>query len=249
VEFAAIQRITEEFWATVGESEPFPRLLEPAVLWALPLAVFKLPRLWVSDVQSWLAERGIRFQLETGDRPLHGCLLAYGGRGCVLLDGADSAADLRFSLAHEAAHFLLDYHLPRQRAVSRLGPRILEVFDGNRPATVEERVHALLSHVSVGFHTHLMERERNGVMGCDAASEREGGADRLALELLAPEQDVRQNVAQAGRLTHGQDRPGIATRVLQEDFGLPPAVAMVYARVLYPAARTFSVREWLGQGR
>ena len=84
---AAIQRIAEEFWAQVGEPEPFPRLLEPAVLWVLPLAVFKLPRLWVRDVQGWLAARGVRFQLETGDRPLHGCLFAFGGRGCVLLNG------------------------------------------------------------------------------------------------------------------------------------------------------------------
>jgi hypothetical protein len=128
VERATIQGIAEEFWAEVGELEAFPRLLESAVLWALPLGIFKLPRLWVSDAQSWLAQRGIRFCLETGDRPLHGCLLAYRGRGCVLLNGADSLAESRFSLSHEVAHFLLDYHRPRQRAVKRLGPSILEVF-------------------------------------------------------------------------------------------------------------------------
>ena len=77
----AIQGIAEEFWAAVGEPEPFPRLLEPAVLWALPLAVFKLPRLWVRDVQGWLARHSIHFLLETSDRPLHGCLLALGVEG------------------------------------------------------------------------------------------------------------------------------------------------------------------------
>lgn len=247
VERATIQRIVEEFWAAVGEPEPFPRLLEPAVLWALPLAIFKLPRLWVRDVQWWLAGRGIRFQLETGDWPLHGCLLAFGGRGCVLLNGGDSLDEVRFSLAHEAAHFLLDYHQPRLHAVSRLGPRILEVFDGHRPATVQERVHAALSHVPIGFHTHLMERHPNGVMGCDATSEHEGGADHLALELLAPEIDVRRQVAGARRATSRQVTVEVAELVLQEEFGLPSIVAAGYARLLFPTARSRSVREWLRQ--
>ena len=127
-----IKRIAANFWKDVGKPEPFPRSLEPAVYWALPLGVFKLPRLWVSDVQVWLAEQGIQFELETEDRSLHGCLIARLGRGCVFLNGTDSDAELRFSLAHEVAHFLLDYHLPRQAAVNRLGPSVLEVFDGLR---------------------------------------------------------------------------------------------------------------------
>lgn len=242
---ASIQRAAEEFWAQVGEQEPFPRLLEPAVLWALPLAVFKLPRLWVKDVQGWLAARGVRFRLETGDRPLHACLFAYGGRGCVLLSGDDGPNELRFSLAHEVAHFLMDYNHPRLRAVSRLGPQILEVFDGHRPATVQEQVHAILSHVPIGFHTHLMERQGNGVMGCDAASDHEGGADHLALELLAPELEVRRRVArQAG---DHQTRAEEAETILRQDFGLPAAVAVGYARLLFPAGRNHSVREWLKQ--
>lgn len=247
MERAAIQHIAEEFWSSVGEPEPFPRLLEPAILWALPVAVFKLPRLWVRDVQVWLADRGIRFQLETGDRPLHGCLLAFGGRGCVLLNGADNGDELRFSLAHEAAHFLLDYYQPRLRAVNRLGPRILEVFDGHRPATVQERFHAVLSHVPVGFHTHLMERQGNGAMGCGATSEHEGGADLLALELLAPELEVRCHVAATRRSSGHQHPAAIAELVLRKEFGLPSTVAMSYAGLLYPTTRNRSVREWLRQ--
>jgi hypothetical protein len=247
VERATIQRIAEEFWASVGEPEPYPRLLEPAVLWVLPLAVFKLPRLWVGDVQGWLADRGIRFQLETSDRPLHGCLLAFGGRGCVLLNGADGPDELRFSMAHEVAHFLLDYHEPRLRAVNRLGPRILEVFDGYRPATVQERVHAVLSHVPVGFHTHLMDRQGNGVMGCDLTSDHEGGADHLALELLAPEMEVRRHVAAARRSSGHQNPAEVAELVLRKEFGLPSTVATGYAGLLYPTIRNLSVREWLRQ--
>lgn len=248
MEAASIQRVAEEFWADVGEPEPFPRSLETAVLWALPMAVFKFPRLWVSDAQEWMAEHGVGFRLPSGNRPLHGCLLAYDGRACVLLNGADAPKELRFSLAHEVAHFLLDYHLPRQRAVSRLGPSILDVFDGRRPPSVEERVSALLRHVSIGFHTHLMERG-SGTMGCETALERESGADRLALELLAPEIRVRQRVASVGRGASDADWEALAVEVLESDFGLPKQVAAVYSRLLYPGPRVPSIREWLRQRR
>ena len=166
-------------------------------------------------------------------------------RGCVLLNGADGAAELRFSLAHEVAHFLLDYHLPRQTAAERLGPTVLEVFDAHRPPTVSERVHAVLSGVSVGFHTHLMERSRNGVMGCGTVGEREESADNLALELLAPEQVARRRVAEVSGFARNQAQIQTAIDTLQSDFGLPPVMANIYGRRLYPAAPPLSVREWL----
>jgi hypothetical protein len=237
-----IQRIADEFWTAVGWMEPFPRQLETAVLWALPLAIFKLPRLWISDIESWLSERGISFHVGTGNRPLHGCLLAYGGRGCVLLNGADSSEDLRFSLAHEAAHFILDYFNPRQLAVKQLGPAILEVFDGRRLPTVKERVHAILGRVPVGFHAHLMEREENGAMGL--ICELEDSADLLAVELLAPQCEIRMKVCHLGHL---KDQVEVTAQILQKDFGLPQKVAGVYACWLYPRVRVRSVREWLRQ--
>ena len=78
-----VRRIADEFWELAGGAEPFPRSLEPAVFWALPLGVFKLPRLWIKDVELWLFEHGINFKLQTEDRPLHGCLIANNGRGCI----------------------------------------------------------------------------------------------------------------------------------------------------------------------
>lgn len=242
-----IKRIAANFWKDVGKPEPFPRSLEPAVYWALPLGVFKLPRLWVSDVHVWLAEQGIQFELKTEDRSLHGCLIARLGRGCVLLNGTDSDAELRYSLAHEVAHFLLDYYLPRQAAVDELGPGVLEVFDGLRPATVQERVHAVLSQTSVGFHTHLMERNSNGVMGCSTVEEHEERADRLAVELLAPEKEALHRVTKAVRSGDGLDRIQLANHLLQKEFGLPPSIAMLYGRRLFRSTPKISIRYWLQQ--
>lgn len=244
----ALQRLAEEFWSRVGKPEPFPRQLETAVLWTLPLAVFKLPRLWVRDVREWLVIHGIRFQLETDDRPLRACLLAYAGRGCVFLNGVDSLEEQRFSIAHEVAHFLLDYHYPRLHAVSRLGPAILEVFDGQRPATLKERVHAVLSHVPIGFHTHLMGRQGNDALGYATYAtidSHEEDADHLALELLAPEREVRRFL---GRYAIGHPSLAqVAQGILQQDFGLPGAVAAEYAQLLFAAQKNQSVRGWLKQ--
>lgn len=241
-----LARIVEDFWARAREPEPFPRNLERPIMWALPLAVVKLPRLWVRDVEVWLERRGIRFQLGCDDRPLHGCLVAYGGRGCVLLDGADPKDEQRFSLAHETGHFLLEYLLPRERAVSQLGTSILEVFDGLRAPTVEERVHAVLGHVPIGVHTHLMERRTNTVPGCGKITGAEARADRLALELLAPAAEVRRMLARLGHPARAQERLKLAREVLTCDFGLPPSVAVLYSKtILGPEEGEPSVKEWL----
>jgi Zn-dependent peptidase ImmA (M78 family) len=241
------QLIADEFWTAAGGREPFPCQLEPSILWALPIAVIKLPRLWVLDVEAWLAERSIQFQFGTANRPLHGSLLAYRGRGCVLLNGADSDSELRYSLAHETAHFLLNYLRPRRKAASLLGPVILEVFDGLRPATARERVHGILGRIPIGFHVHFMERSTSGTVDSDAVMELEDNADLLALEIISPEEEVRRRVAQVLNNEHHHRRVDVALRLLLEEFGLPSGVAEGYARYLYPPVRASSVREWLHQ--
>jgi hypothetical protein len=242
-----LDHIVEEFWSKAGEPEPFPRNLERPILWALPLAVLKLPRLWVRDVEAWLEQRGIPFRLGYADRPLRGCLVAYGGRGCVLLDGADPEEERRYSLAHEAAHFLLDYLQPRERAVSRLGTAILDVFDGLRAPTVDERVDAVLGDAPIGVHTHLMERQPDGVLGCGRIVAAESQADRLALELLAPASEVQGRLAHLRRPSSFQGCVDLAVEVLAGDFGLPPAVAGPYAKLIIRCWRGGpSFREWVG---
>ena len=242
-----LERIVEEFWSKAGGREPFPRNLEQPILWGLPLAILKLPRLWVRDVEAWLEQRGVPFRLGCADRPLRGCLVAYGGRGCVLLDGADPEDERRFSLAHEAAHFLLDYVKPRERAVARLGAAILEVFDGLRGPTVDERVDAVLGHASIGVHTHLMERQPDGVLGCGRIAGAESRADRLALELLAPAGEAQRRVARFRRPSTFQGGVALAVEVLTGDFGMPTAMAEPYAKLIIRSWRGGpSFREWLG---
>lgn len=242
-----LQSTVDEFWRSVGEPDSFPRAFDQAVLWALPVAVVELSHLSVRRVDAWLVQRGIEVGLDAAEHPLHGCVIAYAGTGVVVLDVADPEDERRFTLAHELAHFLVEYFYPRQRAISRLGPRITEVLDGRRASTVEERVHAALQHASLGVHTHLMPRRPDGSLGCGRLAEAENRADRLALELMAPAAEVERRVAQHERPASFQQGAERTARVLVDDFGLPSDVATDYAKAL--CARWYSgpsMRQWLG---
>jgi hypothetical protein len=241
-----LRHAANQFWVAAGEVEAFPRRLEAPVSWGQPLAIFKIPRLCVADVEHRLAESGIEFKVKTPDRGLHGCLVAFAGKGIVFLDGSDPPNELRFSLAHEVAHFIIDYVWPRERAIERLGLPIVDVLDGYRQPTVSERIDAVLGDAPVGVHAHLMDRSPSGSLGCGRIAGVEHRADRLALELLAPEYEVRR-AFQVHRFTGQNGNLAEAGDFLTDTFGLPKSVAKEYARFLGAIGRrNDSVRNWLG---
>lgn len=241
----------DRFWQDAGGAGPFPRNLERAISYALPLAVTRFPHaMWTRHVQEWLAAQLAPLALDGPDRPLHGCLIAWRGHGWILMDGTDPEDELRFTLAHEAAHFMLDYLAPRARAARRYGSGVMEVLDGLRPATTAERVDAVLAGVPVGVLTHLMERRPDGAFGCAEVGGMEMRADRLALELLAPAAEVRGRIDPTA-LAGARETAVVATLALLVDtFGLPRGAAAAYAERLCGAwFGRRSVRAWLGLAR
>jgi hypothetical protein len=224
--------LADRFWADAGAAEPFPRDLRRAIARAVPLTVVSLPDLRLAGVRDWLLRNGVACPCPGRDRRLRGCLVARSECGVVFLDGADPEDEQRFSLAHELAHFLRHYHRPRREAVRRLGELVSEVFDGLRPPTTAERIGALLADVRVGFHVHLLGRDGGAAV---AVAERE--ADRLAFELLAP----------AAAVLPGGTEAVLAER-LGSRFGLPPAKARAYARLLAPPPDTDPLLGRLGFG-
>ena len=239
-----IQRLSEEFWEMADAQESFPRDLETAILWTLPVAIIKVPRLRISDARDWLEQRNLPLTVD-GDRALHACLIAFGGRGLVFLDGMNPLDELRFSLAHEVGHFIIDYFEPRRIALARFGADIANVLDGRRPPTVEERGAAILSNTSVGVYRHLMARTPSGGIGCSRIAESENTADQLALELLAPAELVRELLA--AELKSCKPSQAEITGLLKETFGLPTSVAARYSLKFDPAdKKDRSVKEWLG---
>lgn len=235
----------EAFWRLAGPGKPFPRSLESAVSWALPLALVKRSPLEISTLNTWLSMRGVRAPFPICNRRLRACLIAKAGRGMVFLDGSDPENEQRFSLAHEIAHFLCDYLHPRENALAALGDGIRAVLDGERPPTPEEQLSSILRGVEVGTFTHLMARSPSGLRL--ETLEAEDRADRLALELLAPRGAVLNRLKAQNIRWRTTSAVRTASQMLKREFGLPAAVAETYGRMLVLSQRCArSFREWLG---
>jgi hypothetical protein len=229
------------FWQAAGAPEPFPRSLRRSIARGLPMTVVSLPGLGVDKVRDWLEEHHVGCPCRVNDRPLRACLAARGGWGYVFLDGTDPEDEQRFSLAHELAHFLRHYWQPRRQASHRLGPQVLDVFDGVRPPTAAERLHAVLAGVPLGFHWHLMQRDTPDSRIALA----EDDADRLACELLAPADAVARHAGGTWALAC----PELLAALLRDVFGLPLPQALAYGRLLVPVPLVDPLLLRLGKNR
>jgi Zn-dependent peptidase ImmA (M78 family) len=240
----------ERFWSRAGITEAFPRSLERAAAWALPLVVVKLPRLCLPELRDWLEQRNIPFTFSFPDRRLRACLIARGGHGLIFLDGSDADDERRFSLAHEMAHFILDCLEPREKVLKFLGDAGHAVLNCERPPTAEERLRGVLHGVQLTTYLHLMERTPAGSVERLLVLEAEDRADRLALELLAPKETVLTRLAEKGADWCSTEVHALVRETLTQEFGLPETVAETYAQMLvmqqqHPA----SFRQWLGVKR
>lgn len=225
-----VRAMAEAFWRRAGEVEPFPRTMQAAIMRALPVAIVLLPRLHLSSVERWLRQRHVPFRFPCKNRRLHGCVVAYRGLGVIFADGTDGPGELRLTLAHEAAHFLVDYLQPREAALARLGPAFADVLDGQREPTTQERVHAVLNHAHLGVYHNLIERRADGQPLLSTVWDAEDRADRLALELIAPAQAVLSRVDLT--LPRYSQRHAATVQCLRDTFGLPDDMADWYGRAL-----------------
>jgi hypothetical protein len=201
----------------------------------------------VSHVNGYAEKSGLPYRFPGRDRRLSGCLLAYKDIGIIFIDSNLPEEERRFTLAHELAHFLLDYRAPRLRALAALGEGIRPVLDGLRPATIEERVHAVLEGTPLGVMGHLMERPTAGLPS-SAVLGIESRADRLALELLAPASVVTDKANALQGVSH-RERVAALADVLVREHGLPAGISRKYASSLLRNSGGSSFRDWLaGQG-
>ena len=133
-----------DFWSGTNLADVYPRGIEQAIALKLPVTVVKLPAVTVQAVGRWLRRHQRRPAFPSYRSDLMGCLYADGGHGFIFVCGADEPEEQRFTLAHDTAHFLVDYWQPRLRVVGALGLSVIDVLDGRRPARTEERAAAVL---------------------------------------------------------------------------------------------------------
>jgi hypothetical protein len=225
--------LAADFWERAGGGDGRPRPIEAALVRAAPVWVVRGEGLTPAAVARWLRRRGLKLPLPADGRALGGCLVAFRGCGAVFVEAGLTPDEARVVIAHEGAHFLTDYEAPRERALRRLGPSVLPVLDGDRPATAAEGWAAALAGVRLGAHTHYMDRTYDPARTA-ATDAVERAADELALELLAPRQLVTATLGARGPLP-GRAEPW--ERLLVERFALPRRWAAFYARRLAAAAR------------
>ena len=168
--------------AIVGSG--FPRDLADIAPLSLPVAIVMRAGLTTRDVARTLAGATGRSTADLKCRRLRGCLVAHRGSGMIFLDEDDPRL-VRFALAHELAHFAGHYLARRELAIGRLGPAIVEVLDGVREPTPEERLGGILTGSRLGAFADVMERE-DGVPLTAAAEIMEFEADDAAFLALAP---------------------------------------------------------------
>jgi Zn-dependent peptidase ImmA (M78 family) len=244
---AWLQEASEYFWSNIGDLRSFPCNIEKAAIHALPVGILSLPRLWISDLAFWMEKRGLTCPFDGDNRPLRGCLVAFKGKGLIIVNGQDSEDERRFTVAHEIAHFILGYLQARKRVLDLLGPDSLDILDGIRPATTEERVFAILGSTDIGVHTHAMDRSPIGDIFQGAVLKTEENADLLALELLAPEAEIKFKLKFGYNTNTFIDLMNYITGILKKDYGIPASMAKPYAYYLADnLTRGPSVKEWLG---
>jgi hypothetical protein len=224
-----LEERARQFWAGTGLEQQLPRPIEQAVALQLPIAVIKLPVVNLRAVGAELQSRRIVASLPRDRRDLMGFLYAHRGHGFIFVCGADSAEEQRFTVAHDTAHFLVDYWWPRQRVLAELGPAAVEVLDGRRRATPAELAASVLAHVRLGPYCHLLPRAGQGEAGAAVLAGVEERADLLGLELVAP----RERIEHALRTLPPRQREDaeLACLFLGGTFGLPPGV---FADLLFP---------------
>jgi len=125
---ASPETLAGEFWDDTGLHDTFPRKIEQAIAFKLPLALVGLSPLNVAAIGHWLQQRDIATRLPDDRRDLCGCLVAFGGRGFIFICAADSPEEQRLTIAYETTHFLSDYLLFRCAQVCHMVYHLLNLL-------------------------------------------------------------------------------------------------------------------------
>lgn len=230
--------MAEEFWTLSNVRGKWPRDIVRAISILLPLRLITLPELDFEKVKVWLSERNVPFENHYGKRGLHGLILVHRGAGFIFINGTDNENERRFTVTHEACHYIVDYKLPRDKAHNKFGASIDSVLDGDRSPTDSERLNSILTSTPISGFLHILEKTGQSKNTYSIWSA-ENRADHLALELLAPAKMIMSDsrIAHLAQQSFLQRKLAIKV-ILEEEFLLPETVSEDYASRLAASRKT-----------
>ncbi len=221
--YRAVERFRRDARAFL---EP-PLRLRRALAHCYPVTCELLPALSVQAMRDYLHRHEAllpRALITCRDRRLRGGIVAQYGYGILFADRDDPESEIRFTLAHEAKHFLMDHLYPRLDLLDRFGPGILPVLDGRRLPSREERIDALLARTELSQQTHLLDRDTRLSSNFETI---EADADAFASELLAPADSLRVRFP---HLFTDEEAVTQVQEALVREYALPEIPALNYAR-------------------
>ncbi|BCJ90566.1 hypothetical protein IZ6_13010 [Terrihabitans soli] len=192
----------------------FPRDLVQIAPLSLPVSIVVRSGLTTAAVEETLAAATGRSSNMLKPRRLRGCLAAHRGFGMIFLDEDDPRL-MRFALAHELAHFAGHYVVRRELTIARLGTSIIDVLDGVRAPTAQERLAGILTGCHLGAFADVIARE-DGIPLTATAEVMEYEADEAAFLALAPIGIVIAKTHER----EGQVNRAAVTACLIDEFGL-----------------------------
>jgi Zn-dependent peptidase ImmA (M78 family) len=227
-----IVSVAKEFWSVGGLNAEPPYDISGAVSLLFPIDIVQLSELTTGKIDHWFASRKINIQTHVKDRYLHGFVVFYRGSGFMFINGTDDETERRYTIAHEVSHFLLDYKIPRDKIIQKLGNSVEDALDGVREPTSAEMIEGIIKHVSVKPFMHLLEKEGDGSFQNLKIYNSENNADALALELLAPANRVTGETLRGRKKLPYQDFYQKAAEIIGYRYKLPAEIANGYARLL-----------------
>jgi len=227
-----IEKIATDFWQLSRLSLEFPLDIERAISRTQPLFIISLPQLSISKIECFLKEKNIPYLLNSENKSLHGFILIQKNCGYIFINGTDSPQERRFTLAHELAHYLIDYAIPRQKVIDLYGNEITEVLDGNREPTIEENIQGIISNISLKPFFHLLDESELSGFDRIAVWQAEEQADHLALELMAPQRQILSDLDSLNLKENFHYYKIKLLALLLEKYGLPVPIAQSYSEYL-----------------
>lgn len=230
-----LEQCAAAFWEPIPERNLFPRDLERYLPVHYQASIESLSGLTVQRVHEWLLASCNPYSGSPNNRRLDGCVIAKKGYAILFIDDALPQDERRMIVAHETAHFWIDYELPRRRMKLRYGEGGMQALEQERAAKTVELLMATATGAPIQafYHYHFKETKQE--------TEVEQRANSLACLLIAPRKQV---IAQARKKQLAREDESKWLGLLHQTFGVPENWARGYLPLLQRNYRDRAFSSW-----